>query len=275
MQVIDDPLESLFRLRHFAGFGPDVEDHIPVFRGLAVEGGHGVAEALLVAQITEKGAAHAAERRFEQIQRGRIRAGIGRGLEDQHEVGLIAPRHGDVEFRPRAPRGDRHVHFSLIGSGKALGERQYLIAVEIARHGEHPRAGLLAVPEAAELGLIVFLHVFRLSELEVAVHAAGEEEGRQLPEGEPEGLVFAGLDGCELILDAAGGFVLAERGGRDHLAEQIEQILVETGGRGEVYREGLAPGRSRKPRRAIGKERLHFGSAALRRALGQHVGDER
>ena len=106
MQVIDDPLESLFRLRHFAGFGPDVEDHIPVFRGLAVEGGHGVAEALLVAQITEKGAAHAAERRFEQIQRGRIRAGIGRGLEDQHEVGLIAPRHGDVEFRPRAPCGD-------------------------------------------------------------------------------------------------------------------------------------------------------------------------
>ena len=99
MQVIDDPLESLFRLRHFAGFGPDVEDHVPVFRGLAVEGGHGVAEPLLVAQVAEKGAAHAAERRFEQIQRGRIRAGIGRGLEDQHEVGLIAPRHGDVEFR--------------------------------------------------------------------------------------------------------------------------------------------------------------------------------
>ena len=190
-------------------------------------------------------------------------------------MGLIAPRHGDVEFRPRAPRGDGHVHFPLIGSGQALGERQYLIAIEIARHGEHPRAGLLAVPEAAELGLIVFLHVFRLSELEVAVHAAGEEEGRQLPEGEPEGLVFAGLYGRELILDAAGGFVLAEHGGRDHLAEQIEQILVETGGRGEVYREGLAPGRSRKPRRAIGKERLHFGSAALRRTLGQHVGDER
>ena len=133
----------------------------------------------------------------------------------------------------------------------------------------------MAVPEAAEPGGVVFPHVFRFPKLEVAVYAAGEEEGRQFPEGEPKRLVFAGFDGGELILDAACRFIFAERGGGDHLAEQLKQILVEAGGRGEVYREGLASGRSRKPRRAIGKERLHFGGAALRRALGQHVGGER
>ena len=53
MQIVDDPPEPLFRLRHFAGFRPDVEDHVSVFRGLAVEGGHGVAEALLVAQVAD------------------------------------------------------------------------------------------------------------------------------------------------------------------------------------------------------------------------------
>ena len=110
------------------------------------------------------------------------------------------------------PRGTA-VHFPLIGSGQALGERQYLIAVEIARQASTHGRAFWRFQKLRSWASSYFCSVFRLSELEVAVHAAGEEEGRQLPEGEPEGLVFAGLDGRELILDAAGGFVLAERGG--------------------------------------------------------------
>ena len=114
----NDPGKAPPGLLQLVRRGADVKGHEARLRHAAVEGGYGIAQALLVAQAGKQQAALTRKHGLQQHQGRRVRMGGRHGFEDLQEMGLITARQIQAERSVLAPVGRGHGQASTASQSK-------------------------------------------------------------------------------------------------------------------------------------------------------------